>query len=635
MIFDVSWDTMWTLIIHSRSHAPAKAGKHGTPKTSRWRRCHPPLEGRASLFSSGGCVVTIRLRPQLGIRELELRWLPATFTVSNLADSGVGSLRQGILDANASPGNDTVQLAAALTGTLSLSTGEITITGPLVINAVSKFQVSVSSDNSSRIFVANADVGINGVFMTSANAVGAVSPGFGGAILSTANLTLVDCGFQSNSGTRGGAIYHTGSTLSISRSVFAGSFATQGASIWATGTVNLQLCRFDSNRTNNSNSGGGGVWLNSGSLTIDTCTFRGNGSNNSAFGKGGAVYANGTFFAQNTTFFENGAHDGGALYLTSGGTLWNCTVGDNLAHGGGSGGGIHGTGVILESTIVSTNAGGAGPDIVGSASAKYCAIGSASGLTLTDQGNNLAFGLDLKMSTTTDSGGDYTSTASLHFTSPCKNAGSNPGAAIQDGRGPGYVRVFGSAADIGAYEVQALPTLSIQINNGAAQRSRTTRVAITINGDALPSTFPTSWQMKRVPDNAAVTWALDGPTLFQAASTTFYLKFTGGAVENGSLADGVYQLTVFAPPMLDSAGQPLDGNGDGIGGDDYVSPTTPGDPNRIFRLFGDVDGDADVDAADFIQFRLSFGGSNFAFDFDGAVAAGDFIQFRVRFGSMI
>ncbi len=42
----------------------------------------------------------------------------ATFTVTNTADSGVGSLRQAILDANALVGADTINLPA---GTYTLS----------------------------------------------------------------------------------------------------------------------------------------------------------------------------------------------------------------------------------------------------------------------------------------------------------------------------------------------------------------------------------------------------------------------------------------------------------------------------------------------------------------------------------
>jgi hypothetical protein len=42
------------------------------------------------------------------VEPLEDRWLPSTFTVINTADTGTGSLRQAITDANANPGADTI-----------------------------------------------------------------------------------------------------------------------------------------------------------------------------------------------------------------------------------------------------------------------------------------------------------------------------------------------------------------------------------------------------------------------------------------------------------------------------------------------------------------------------------------------
>jgi hypothetical protein len=48
-------------------------------------------------------------RPRL--EELERRLAPATFTVSNTNDSGAGSLRQALLDANATPGLDTIDFS--------------------------------------------------------------------------------------------------------------------------------------------------------------------------------------------------------------------------------------------------------------------------------------------------------------------------------------------------------------------------------------------------------------------------------------------------------------------------------------------------------------------------------------------
>ena len=64
-----------------------------------------------------------------------------------------------------------------------------------------------------------------------------------------------------------------------------------------------------------------------------------------------------------------------------------------------------------------------------------------------------------------------------------------------------------------------------------------------------------------------------------------------------------------------------------------------GDPatNKLYRLFGDSNGDGTVAANDFIAFRLALGGNSPIFDFDGdgAVAASDFVQFRLRLGGSI
>jgi hypothetical protein len=60
-----------------------------------------------------------RFLPRL--EAMEDRSLPSTFTVLNLADSGEGSLRQAVLDANALPGADTIAFADGLQGTISLT----------------------------------------------------------------------------------------------------------------------------------------------------------------------------------------------------------------------------------------------------------------------------------------------------------------------------------------------------------------------------------------------------------------------------------------------------------------------------------------------------------------------------------
>ena len=73
---------------------------------------------------------------RLRFEALEDRAVPATFTVSNLLDSGPGSLRQAILDANASSGADTVGFSSGVGGTITLTsqlaiTDDLTIRGPV------------------------------------------------------------------------------------------------------------------------------------------------------------------------------------------------------------------------------------------------------------------------------------------------------------------------------------------------------------------------------------------------------------------------------------------------------------------------------------------------------------------------
>src|SRR3954468_8150868 len=78
----------------------------------------------------------------------------ATFTVSNLNDSGPGSLRQAVLDANASAGADDVVFGPGVTGTITLTfaSGEIPITDSLFIHGPGAAALTVSANFRCRIF---------------------------------------------------------------------------------------------------------------------------------------------------------------------------------------------------------------------------------------------------------------------------------------------------------------------------------------------------------------------------------------------------------------------------------------------------------------------------------------------------
>ncbi len=175
---------------------------------------------------------------------------------------------------------------------------------------------------------------------------------------------------------------------------------------------------------------------------------------------------------------------------------------------------------------------------------------------------------------------------------------------------------------------------SVIVNDGVPQRSRVTSLKVTLDQPVNINGAPASaFQLKHQTDN--VTVGLLANVLINAGTTEVTLTFTGAtSVDFGSLADGRYTLTVDASLVANGNGN-LDGNADGFGGDNFTRIGTPA--NGLFRLFGDSDGDGTVATNDFIQFRLSFGGTNTIFDFDGdgAVAASDFVQFRLRFGANI
>ena len=80
----------------------------------------------------------------------------ATFTVTNTNDSGAGSLRQAILDANAAAGADIIDFTIGGSATITLTSGElfidsaITIQGDVDANAATR--ITVDADGGSRVF---------------------------------------------------------------------------------------------------------------------------------------------------------------------------------------------------------------------------------------------------------------------------------------------------------------------------------------------------------------------------------------------------------------------------------------------------------------------------------------------------
>ena len=82
-----------------------------------------------------------RSTTRLFLRALETRIAPSVFNVLNTADSGAGSLRQAIVDANSVIGSDSVVFdtnAFSSPTNIVLTTGQITISDAVAIGSKSK-----------------------------------------------------------------------------------------------------------------------------------------------------------------------------------------------------------------------------------------------------------------------------------------------------------------------------------------------------------------------------------------------------------------------------------------------------------------------------------------------------------------
>jgi parallel beta-helix repeat protein len=442
-------------------------------------------------------------RARLALESLEDRTVPAPFLVTNLDDTGTGSLRDAIAQANALGGLDTISFQAGLSGTITLTTGELDITDPVQINGPGAGAIVVSGNNTSRIFgIDNGaagfiDVTIGGLTLTGGNA----GTGDGGAIkVADEHLTLTGVILTSNSASRGGAVYTQGQ-LAVAASTFGGNHATGtganagggaifldtnqacsivdsviadnqststgegggGIGVAAGGNLTIERTTISSNRALGPFANGGGVsFVNNGSLTIRTSTLSGN----SAEGSGGGIFADsaGTTIENSTISSNSARFDGGGIDLNAGTlVLRNSTVAFNVADsdnfGGGNGGGIFvGTaGVTLQSTIVSNNlfgaTGGISPDISGPVTATVSLVKDITGTILLGGSSGNITGVDPLLGGLANNGGP-TPTHALAAGSIAIDHGANFAGTAFDQRGAPFARLVGPAVDIGAFELQ-------------------------------------------------------------------------------------------------------------------------------------------------------------------------------------
>src|ERR1700736_613233 len=276
----------------------------------------------------------------------------AIITVVNAADSGNGSLRQAIINANS---GDTINFTPGVTGTITLTTGELVINKTLTIFGPGANVLAISDNNSRRVFPIATGIGasITGLTIQNGNATGSGFNDYGGGVFNdNASLTLNNCSLTSNTGGHGGAVSNYRGSLTMNNCTFNGNSAGGGGGIYNEAnnpgvvTVTVTNCTL----TSNSAGSGGGI-LNVGdnnggtaNLTLSNSTVSGNSASTSGGGAGNVGSASLT--VTNCSLNENSGAVGGGLQNEGGAsaTFTNSTISGNSAGGGG---GIYSSGGAL------------------------------------------------------------------------------------------------------------------------------------------------------------------------------------------------------------------------------------------------------------------------------------------------
>ncbi len=299
-----------------------------------------------------------------------------TLTVTNVADSGTGSLRWAIATATA---GSTIRFAA------SLANKAITLASGLTINAGKNITIDgtgaanliVSGNNRSRILLVNSNQDVpTTVTVKNLALVNGYTNDRGGAISTThrAVLNIDGVSFRNNVADKGGGAIFSAfeGAVTVDRSVFGNNRALAGndergagaIAFWGPRNLTVRNSMFTGNRGIN----GGAINSLNGKLTIENSQFVNNDTTSATFdqgkpnaslrGFGGAIYTDrasstnepsGTIRITGTRFEGNkGLAEGGAAYLYTGkqdnilisGSLFkdnqvNPLPGGNAGNGGG------------------------------------------------------------------------------------------------------------------------------------------------------------------------------------------------------------------------------------------------------------------------------------------------------------
>ncbi|MBI5641676.1 MAG: Ig-like domain repeat protein [Nitrospirae bacterium] len=397
----------------------------------------------------------------------------ATLTVTNLNDSGAGSLRQAIADASS---GDTINFN--VNGTITLSS-RLSIDKNLTITGPGATSLTISGNNTVQVLYVSPGITLNLNNLTVANGNAGTSEG-GGLNNNVGTVIINSCTFANNTAFNGGGLLNNVGSVTISNSTFSGNsaslpgFGTYGGGIQGYGgTVTISNSTFSGNSASN---GGGGLGVSDGTLSIISSTFSNNAVTNG--NGGGFFYFSGnfdiTFTISNSTFSGNSASGIGGGICSDGMfgsravSITNSTFSGNSAStGGGLFNGVGGPMTIMRSTsnIINNNTGG------------NCWGGITNGGYNIDSGATCGFGsnngsmssTDPLLSSLGDNGGP-TQTHELLSGSPAIDViplGTNGCGFTINTDQRGITRPVNNSCDIGSFEVgiaTAVTALTSSVN---------------------------------------------------------------------------------------------------------------------------------------------------------------------------
>jgi hypothetical protein len=429
--------------------------------------------------------------PQLASKAQSRSEGGASIPVSNCNDQGPGSLRDAVT--NVAVSGDTVDMRGLNCSTITLISGAITTTVDdltIVGPSADMNGMTLLAGHNSQIFVHSGygtlkleylTVTGGGVYTSDSNASGGCISSRGTIFLQDAGVKYCVAEAQGLGTALGGGAYARQGIVAIS-STIAGNEArayqrgSGGGGIVSGGSLFLNYSWLHSNQATkavqNEFAATGGALAISGDVTILNSTISGNSAELAGGVHVPGLYASSNLEISNTTICDNYASMsliGSGLVVDSPIVISNSTITGNVARNVGqiaTGAGLYVgrfAAVTLQSTIVSGNSSYDGttftPDDIGFTVPGGALVGGANNLI---GHSTLPLPLDTIITSdprlgalTTGNGGPTPTKAPLRD-SPSVNHGNNLSGSPYDQRGPGFPRVIGPLADIGAVESDAI-----------------------------------------------------------------------------------------------------------------------------------------------------------------------------------